>query len=126
MAMFAVVVMAKLIGSWMATRKEFDSLRERILIGFGTLPQGEMGVLVAAYLFSRGMVSPPSFNSVILLVIVLTMIVPILMKVLGRLPFQERAATQKSHRITPMLILVLAGLLFGPSFMDGRRWNLGS
>ena len=102
MAMFAVVVMAKLIGSWMATRKEFDSLRERILIGFGTLPQGEMGVLVAAYLFSRGMVSPPSFNSVILLVIMVTMIVPMVMRVVEKFSLGEAPATRKSHEIASL------------------------
>lgn len=123
---FAVVVLAKLIGSWMATRKDIDIFREGVLIGFGTLPQGEMGVLIAAYLFSRGIVSPPSFNAAIALVILLTMIIPIVMKVLRKLPFQEGAATQELYRITPILILVLAGLLFGPPFIDGQRWNLGS
>jgi Kef-type K+ transport system membrane component KefB len=88
-----VAVVAKLIGSWVATREDFDSLQERILIGLGTLPQGEMGMLIAAYLFSRGLVSPPSFNAAIILVIVLTMIVPLVIKVLGRLPFQDLAAT---------------------------------
>ena len=91
--MFAVVLLAKLIGSWVATREDFDSSQERILIGVGTLPQGEMGMLVAAYLFSRGLVSPPSFNAAIILVIVLTMIVPLVIKVLGRLSFQDLAAT---------------------------------
>jgi Kef-type K+ transport system membrane component KefB len=115
---FTVMVAAKLIGSWIATRKDFDSLYGRILIGFGILPQGEMGMLVAAYLFSRGLVSPPSFNSVIILVVVLTMIVPVVMKVLGRLPFQEGAVMQERYRITRMLILVLAGFLFGPPFTE--------
>jgi len=45
------------------------------------LPQGEMGMLIAAYLFSRGLVSPSSFNAVIIVVIVLTMLTPIVMKV---------------------------------------------
>ena len=126
MAMFAVAVMTKLIGSWMATRKRFDSLQERILIGLGTLPQGEMGVLVAAYLFSRGLVSPLSFNAAIGLVILFTMIIPIMMKVLRKLPFQEGAPTHGLYRITPMLILVLAGFPFGSPFVDGQRWDLGS
>jgi len=81
MALSGVVVVAKLIGSWIATRKRFDSLQERILIGIGTLPQGEMGILIAAYLFSRGLINPSSFNAVIVLVIVLTMLTPLLMKI---------------------------------------------
>jgi Kef-type K+ transport system membrane component KefB len=93
MGVFAVVIVAKLIGSWMATREDFGLSRERTLIAFGILPQGEMGMLVAAYLFSRGLVSPPSFNAAIALVIVLTMIAPLVIKFLGRLPFQGLAAT---------------------------------
>jgi Kef-type K+ transport system membrane component KefB len=74
------VVVAKLIGSWIATRKEFQSSHERVLIMFGVLAQGEIGVLIAAYLFSRGLVNPTSFNAAILVVILLTMVSPLLMK----------------------------------------------
>jgi Kef-type K+ transport system membrane component KefB len=79
--LLVAIVGAKLIGSWIATRREFNSLRERVLIVIGILPQGEMGMLIAAYLFSRGLVSPSSFNAVIIVVIALTMLTPIVMKV---------------------------------------------
>ena len=79
--LLVAIVGAKLVGSWIATRREFDSLRERALIVIGILPQGEMGMLIAAYLFSRGLVNPSSFNAVIIVVIVLTMLTPIVMKV---------------------------------------------
>jgi Kef-type K+ transport system membrane component KefB len=74
------VIVAKSIGSWIATRKEFESSHERVLIMFGVLAQGEIGVLIAAYLFSRGLVNPTSFNAAILAVILLTMVSPLLMK----------------------------------------------
>ena len=76
-----VVVMTKLVGSWMAKRSDVGSFRERVLISIGILPQGEMGILIAAYLFSRGLVSPSSFNAVIIVAIALTMLTPIVMKV---------------------------------------------
>jgi Kef-type K+ transport system membrane component KefB len=79
--LFVAIVGAKLVGSWIATRREFNSLRERVLFIIGILPQGEMGILIAAYLFSRGLVSPSSFNAVIIVVIALTMLTPIVMKV---------------------------------------------
>jgi len=79
--LLVAIVGAKLVGSWIATRREFDSLRERVLFIIGILPQGEMGMLIAAYLFSRGLVSPSSFNAVITVVIALTMLTPIVMKV---------------------------------------------
>jgi hypothetical protein len=65
----------------MATRSVVGSFRERVLISIGILPQGEMGILIAAYLFSRGLLSPSSFNAVIIVVIALTMLTPIAMKV---------------------------------------------
>ena len=77
----ACIVGTKLMGGWMATRKGFESSRERALIMFGALHQGEIGMLIAAYLFSRGLVDPSQFNLSIILVIMLTILAPILMKV---------------------------------------------
>jgi Kef-type K+ transport system membrane component KefB len=77
--LFATVVGTKLMGSWIATRK-MQSSRERALIIVGVLNQGEMGILIAAYLFSRGIVNPSQFNLTIIAVVILTMITPVLMK----------------------------------------------
>jgi Kef-type K+ transport system membrane component KefB len=74
------VVGAKLAGSWIATKKGYPSSHERALVMFGGLAQGEMGILIAAYLFSRGLLTPPSFNVSIIVVIMLAMITPIAMK----------------------------------------------
>jgi Kef-type K+ transport system membrane component KefB len=79
--LLVAIVGAKLVGSWIATRREFDSLRERALIVIGILPQGEMGMLIAAYLFSRGPVNPSSFNVTITAVVLLTMLTPVLIKI---------------------------------------------
>ena len=81
--LFGSVVCSKLIGTWIGTRKGFDSLRERALSMFGTLYQGEMGLLIAAYLFSRGVVNPSQFNMAIIVMVILTMLSPILMKVVS-------------------------------------------
>ena len=78
---FVVVLIAKLVGSWIAARRSFDSFNERALIMTGILPQGEMGVLIAAYLFSRGVVNPSQFNGAIIVVVTLTMLAPFLLKV---------------------------------------------
>jgi Kef-type K+ transport system membrane component KefB len=71
----------KVLGSWLATRKGYESLAERFQIMVGGLPQGEIGMLVAAYLFSRGLVNPLQFNITIIVVVILTMLTPILMKI---------------------------------------------
>jgi len=75
------VVGAKLLGCWIATNKGFESSRERVLIMFGVLAQGEMGIVVAAYIFSRGLLNPPSFNVAIIAVALLTMLTPVLTKI---------------------------------------------
>ena len=75
------VVGAKLIGSWIATKKGYQLSHERTLIMFGGMAQGEMGILIAAYLFSRGLLTPSSFNVSIVAVIMLTMLTPIAMRV---------------------------------------------
>ena len=80
-ALLGTAVVMKLIGSWIATSKGMESSREGVLVMFGTLYQGEIGVLIAAYLFSRGLLIPSSFNVSIIVVIMLTMLTPIVMKV---------------------------------------------
>jgi Kef-type K+ transport system membrane component KefB len=81
LAMLLVTALAaKLTGGWIATRKGFESSRERVLIRVGALYPGEMGMLIAAYLFSRGIVNPSQFNLTIIVVVILTMITPVLMK----------------------------------------------
>ncbi len=75
------VIGAKLIGVLIARHGADESLSDRLLLTIGILPQGEMGILIAAYLFSRGLINPSSFNDVTIVVIVLTMIAPIVMKV---------------------------------------------
>jgi len=84
--LLATALVAKLTGGWIATRKGFESSRERAFIMVGTLSQGEMGMLIAAYLFSRGLVNPIQFNMVITVVVILTMLTPILMKIASYSP----------------------------------------
>jgi Kef-type K+ transport system membrane component KefB len=80
-ALLGTAVVTKLIGSWIATRKGMGSSRERVLVMLGALYQGEIGVLIATYLFSRGLLIPSSFNVSIIVVIILTILTPIAMKV---------------------------------------------
>ena len=78
------VAATKLLGSLLATRKGYESMGERFQIMVGGLPQGEIGILIAAYLFSRGLVNASEFNMVISVVVLLTMISPMLMKIVGK------------------------------------------
>jgi Kef-type K+ transport system membrane component KefB len=81
MVLLIVVIGAKLIGCWIATNNGYPSPRERVLIVFGVLAQGEMGIVVAAYLFSRGLLNPAFFNVAVMAVVLLTMVSPVLMRI---------------------------------------------
>jgi len=74
-----VVICTKLIGCWIGANKGYSSSRERVFILFGVLAQGEMGIMIAAYLFSRGVLTPQSFSIAVLVGAGLTMVSPILM-----------------------------------------------
>jgi Kef-type K+ transport system membrane component KefB len=78
--LLVVVIGAKLIGCWIATNNGHPSWRERVLILFGVLAQGEMGIVGAAYLFSRGLLNPAFFNVAVIVVVFLTMVSPVLMR----------------------------------------------
>ena len=77
------------------------------LIMFGVLAQGEMGIVIAAYLFSRGLLNPPFFHVAIIVVVLMTMVTPVLMRI---------ASTQLSRR----------EVIVAPPFTGGEkrhRWQ---
>jgi len=79
--LLVVVVTARLIGCLISRNKGYQYPHERAIILFGVLPQGEIGILIAAYLFSRGVLSPPSFNVGIIAVVSLTIVSPVLLRI---------------------------------------------
>jgi Kef-type K+ transport system membrane component KefB len=96
------VATTKLLGNWFATRKGYESLGERFQIMVGGLPQGEAGILIAAYLFSRGLVNPSQFNRVITVVVLLTMISPMLMKIVRKVSLREIPQTRTTNYINTL------------------------
>ena len=79
--LLATVIGTKLIGPWIGARKTSEPLHHPLVVSIGVLPQGEMGILIAAYLFSRGLIEPSSFNVAIVVVVILTMLTPVLMRI---------------------------------------------
>ena len=92
-SLLTTVIVSKLVGVWTSIRKVPEPMHDRLLIMIGTLPQGEVGMVIAAYLFSRGLVNPLQFNSSIALVVVLTMIAPIMMRVVMKKSLQRMSST---------------------------------
>jgi Kef-type K+ transport system membrane component KefB len=100
--LLATVVGTKLIGGRIAARKVFESSSERALIMFRALPQGEMGMLIGAYLFSRGLINPSQFNLTIIVVVMLTILTPVLMKIGVKLSLRgvpQCGTTKQSQKI---------------------------
>jgi Kef-type K+ transport system membrane component KefB len=81
--LLGTVLVAKLMGGWIATRKLYELSHDRVLFMVGGLHQGEMGMLIGAYLFSRGIVNPSQFNLSIIVIVILTMITPVLLKIVS-------------------------------------------
>ena len=103
MVVLIVVVVAKLAGSWISTRRVPGSPEEQVLVAIGNLPQGEMGTLIAAYSFSRGLLTPSSFNIAITAVLLLTMLAPVLMKMTCYAPFPLNGRGSGKGRFQPSM-----------------------
>ncbi len=96
-ALLVVVIGMKPIGCWMAANKRYPPSPEWIFVIFGVLAQGEMGIVIAAYLFSRGVLNPQLFSVGILVGVGLTMVSPILMRLASK-KFGVRAVPVHTSR----------------------------
>ncbi len=92
------VIGTRLVGLRIAKRTLSDSLEEKRFLFLSALPQGEMGILIAGYLLSRGLVSPLSFNLALTAVVVLTLAVTTLIKTVE---VSRRDALHRSQPIGP-------------------------
>lgn len=80
LAMLGGVVFAKSVAVRVWARKVGGSSEERTQVTLGAFSPGEMGMLVAAYFFSRGLLPPPAFNVAVTVVVLLAMLVPLFMR----------------------------------------------
>ena len=87
--LLVAVIVSRLSGIYVSVRKDSESLRDRAFIMIGTLAQGEVGMVIAAYLFSRGLVNPLQFDLSITVVVMLTMIAPVLMRITMKMPLRR-------------------------------------
>lgn len=69
-------VLGKLVSGFGAHRKD-----DRLLIGIGMLPRGEVGLVFASIGKTLGVISDQLFSAIILMVIVTTLVAPLWMKV---------------------------------------------
>ena len=68
-------VVGKLLSGFGASSK-----RDRLLVGIGMLPRGEVGLVFASIGRSLGVISPSLFSAIVLMVVVTTFITPLWLK----------------------------------------------
>lgn len=68
-------ILGKLISGWGANRKD-----DRLVIGLGMLPRGEVGLVFASIGRTLGVISDNLFSAIVLMVIITTFIAPPLLK----------------------------------------------
>ncbi|CEK10284.1 cation:proton antiporter [Legionella hackeliae] len=82
-ALIAAAIIGKLVSGWGGNKKD-----DRLLIGIGMLPRGEVGLVFASIGRTLGVISDQLFSAIILMVVVTTFLAPPLLK----------ARYGKSHR----------------------------
>lgn len=73
--LIAAAIIGKLISGFGANRKD-----DRLLIGIGMLPRGEVGLVFASIGRTLGVISDELFSAIVLMVLVTTFLAPILLK----------------------------------------------
>lgn len=71
-----VAVISKGAAGFLVKGKEYDKLG----IGFGMIPRGEVGLVFAAYAFSHGVFGGGTYSALVMVVLLTTLVGPILLK----------------------------------------------
>jgi Kef-type K+ transport system membrane component KefB len=76
LALFVIAVAGKIIAGWAVPWRKFN----RLAVGVGMVPRGEVGLIFANIGLATGVLSRPVFGAVIIMVIATTFIAPPLLK----------------------------------------------
>ncbi len=91
-----VAILAKLLGAGIAASGL--GLRSAAFIGAGMIPRGEVGIIVASLGLSEGIVSRQFFSIVVVMSILAMLIVPPVLRSLGR-PWVRRRSPHPTERM---------------------------
>ena len=72
----AVAIVSKGVAGFLVTGKGFD----RLGIGFGMIPRGEVGLVFAAFAFTHGVFGGETYSAAVMVVLMTTLLGPILLK----------------------------------------------
>ena len=76
LGLFVIAVLGKVVAGWAVRWRKFN----RLAVGFGMMPRGEVGLIFAQIGLSTGIVGGELFSAIILMVIGTTFIAPFLLK----------------------------------------------
>jgi Kef-type K+ transport system membrane component KefB len=86
-ALVVVAIVAKAAGCGIAARLTGFNARESLRVGIGMISRGEVGLIVAGYGLTNGIINRDVFSASVIMVLATTMVTPPLLK----LTFPERA-----------------------------------
>lgn len=89
-ALTVIAIIGKLVAGWAAPWRRFD----RLVVGAGMIPRGEVGLIFADLGLRNGIFSSDLFSAVLLMVMATTFVAPPALKtLLARLPHDSAAAS---------------------------------
>jgi Kef-type K+ transport system membrane component KefB len=88
----AVAIVSKIVGSGVGGLIGGFKRREALQLGIGMVSRGEVGLIVAAFALSEGLLSSENFSIVVFMIIVATIITPPMLRASFSQPLQAEAA----------------------------------
>nr|HMT19724.1 cation:proton antiporter [Promineifilum sp.] len=94
-----VAIVTKVIGSGGGARLAGFSNIDSLRLGIGMVSRGEVGLIVASFALSQGMLDQAYFSVVVFMIIVATFVTPLLLRALYRDNDDEAAGRQKESKV---------------------------
>jgi Kef-type K+ transport system membrane component KefB len=91
-----VAVLSKIIGSGLGALIAGFERRESLQLGIGMVSRGEVGLIVASFALSEGLLTPGNFSIVVFMIIVATLITPPML----RAAFSQPAQVETTEEAT--------------------------
>ena len=93
-AITLVAVASKIVGSGLGGLLGGFTRREALQLGIGMVSRGEVGLIVAAFALSEGLMSTGNFSVVVFMIIVATLITPLMLRAVFSRPVSLERAGQ--------------------------------
>ncbi len=95
--LLAIAIAGKVVGCGLFARLSGFSAPQSVRVGVGMISRGEVGLIVASYGLTHGVIGRPVFSASVLMVLVTTMITPPLLRLLfPRHPSRRRQAVEET------------------------------